>query len=82
MNKHIVRLTETERAYLEGIVKKLSGGSEKVKRAHLLLKADADGPKWPDKKIAEAFSCRRQTVESLRQRLVTEGFDPDFPDGY
>ena len=24
---------------------------------------------------AEAFSCRTQTVESLRQRLVTEGFD-------
>ena len=28
-----------------------------------------------DKRIAEAFSCRTKTVENIRQRLVTEGFD-------
>ena len=26
-------------------------------------------------RIAEAFNCRRQTVEKLRQRVVTEGFE-------
>ena len=41
----------------------------------ILLKADADGPAWPDAKIAEAFDCRVQTVEALRKRLVTEGFE-------
>jgi 5-methylcytosine-specific restriction endonuclease McrA len=41
----------------------------------VLLKADADGPNWTDKKIAEAFSCRTKTVENIRQRLVTRGFD-------
>ena len=40
----------------------------------ILLKADADGPNWTDARIAEAFHCRVQTIENLRKRLVTEGF--------
>ena len=39
-----------------------------------MLKADADGPAWTDAKICEAFGCRVQTVEGIRQRFVTEGF--------
>lgn len=73
--KYIVRLSDEERGACREIVKRLKGSSEKVKRAQILLKADADGPAWPDAKIAEAFDCRVQTVESLRKRLVTEGFD-------
>ena len=57
------------------MVKKLKGTSQKVRRAQILLKADADGPNWTDKKIAEAFSCRTKTVENIRQRLVTDGFE-------
>jgi len=41
----------------------------------MLLKADADGPAWIDAKIAEAFNARVQTVENLRKRLVTDGFE-------
>lgn len=73
--KYIVRLTEQERNQLQDVVRKLKGTSQKVKRAQILLKADADGPDWTDRKIAEAFDCRAQTVESLRQRLVERGFD-------
>ena len=73
--KYIVRLADEERETLRSVVKKLSGSSQKVRRAQVLLKADADGPNWTDKRIAEAFSCRTKTVENLRQRLVTEGFD-------
>jgi len=73
--KYIVRLTEEERETLRSIVKKLKGSSEKVRRAQVLLKADADGPNWTDARIAEAFSCRTKTVENIRQRLVHEGFD-------
>jgi hypothetical protein len=40
-----------------------------------LLKADVDDPAWTDERIAEAFGCRRQTVECIRQRLVAEGFE-------
>ena len=49
--------------------------SQKVRRARILLKADAGGPNWADKKIAEAFDCTRQAVECIRERLVTEGFE-------
>ena len=73
--KYIVRLADQERNVLRDVVKKLKGSSQKVRRAQVLLKADADGPNWTDKKIAEAFSCRTKTVENIRQRLVTEGFE-------
>jgi hypothetical protein len=53
----------------------LKGSSQKVRRAQILLKADVRGPNWTDAKIADAFGCRVQTVENLRKRLVTEGFD-------
>ena len=73
--KYIVRLTDEERNILRSVVKKLKGSSQKVRRAQMLLKADADGPNWPDRQIAEAFSCRTKTVENVRQKFVTEGFD-------
>lgn len=73
--KYIVRLTDEEWLVLRSVVKKLSGSSQKVRRAQVMLKADADGPNWTDKRIAEAYSCRIKTVENIRQRLVTEGFD-------
>ena len=72
--KYIVRLSKQERNTLREVIKKLKGGSEKVRRAQILLKADADGPAWSDSRIAEAFNCRRQTVESIRQRFVECGF--------
>ena len=72
--KYIVRLSKQERNTLRDVIKKLKGGSEKVRRAQILLKADADGPAWSDSRIAEAFGCRRQTVEMIRQRFVECGF--------
>jgi len=73
--KYIVRLTEEEKTLLEDVVKKLKGSSQKVIRAQILLKADANGPNWTDERIVEAFGCRRQTVEGVRERLVMEGFE-------
>ena len=73
--KYVVRLTDAEREHLWVVVKKLNGSSQKVRRAQILLKADADGPGWPDRQIAEAFGCRRRTVENVRQHLVERGFE-------
>ena len=73
--KYIVRLSDEERGICQQVIKKLKGSSQKVRRAQILLKADADGPGWPDAKIAEAFNCRVQTIETVRKRLVTEGFE-------
>ncbi len=72
--KYIVRLSRKERHILREILKKLKGSSQKVRRAQMLLKADAAGPAWTDAKIAQAFDCRTRTVEKLRERLVTAGF--------
>ena len=44
IKKYIVRLSDQERGVCRDIVKRLKGTSEKVKRAQILLKADADGP--------------------------------------
>ena len=73
--KFIVRLSDEERGVCQEIIKNLKGSSQKFRRAQILLKADADGPGWPDVRIADAFNCRVQTIENLRKRLVTEGFD-------
>lgn len=72
--KYIVRLSDEERQELQTIIKKLSGTSQKVRRAQILLKADADGPSWTDARIADAFNCRTKTIENMRLRLVENGF--------
>ena len=73
--KYIVRLTAQEREICQQTVRKLNGSSEKVRRAQILLKADADGPGWTDQQIAYAISCRTKTVENIRERCVLEGFE-------
>ncbi|MEM6406116.1 MAG: helix-turn-helix domain-containing protein [Pseudomonadota bacterium] len=73
--KYIVRLTEEERKILDDVIKRLKGSSQKVLRAQILRQADADGPGWTDQLIAEAYHCRTQTVEKIRQRFVQQGFE-------
>ena len=73
--KYIVRLSDDERDVCQEIIKKLKGSSQKFRRAQMLLKADADGPGWPDVRIADAFNCRAPTIENLRKRLATESFE-------
>lgn len=72
--KYIVRLTDQERHTLSTVVKKFKGSSQKVRRAQIMLKADASGPAWSDVRIAEAFGCRVSTIEKIRQRFVKSGF--------
>ena len=75
LKKYIVRLTDEERETLKQVVDKFKGSSQKVRRAQVLLKADAEGPGWTDARIADAFGCRTKTVENIRERLVSEGFE-------
>ena len=76
--KYIVRLSQDERKVCTDVVKNLKGTSQKVRRAQILLKADADGPAWVDQKICEALDCRVQTVENIRKQFVLEGFEADL----
>ena len=71
--KYVVRLSEDERESLQEIISGQRVAADKVLRARMLLKADVDGPAWPDPHIAEAFEVGESTVHRLRQRLVEEG---------
>ena len=73
--KYIVRLTDEERAICEATIATETGKSQKLRRATILLKADADGPAWDDAKIGEAVGCRTRTVENVRQAFVLDGFE-------
>lgn len=73
--KYIVRLPDKERKGLEKLIAKGKTAAYRIRHAHILLKADADGPAWPDSRIAEAFSCHSRTVEGIRKRLVEQGLD-------
>lgn len=73
--KYVVRLSDAEHQVCEGLIRSLKGGSQKSRRAQILLKANVDGPAWTDERISEAIGCRVQTVESVRKRFVMEGFE-------
>ena len=73
--KFVVHLTDEERQAASRVVRRLEGSPQKVRRAQILLKADALGPSWTDKRIAEAYSCSTQTVENVRRRLHEVGFE-------
>ena len=73
--KYVVRLTDEERAVCEATIAAETGKSQKLRRATILLKADADGPAWGDAKISEAVGCRTRTVENVRQAFVLDGFE-------
>lgn len=73
--KYIVRLSPEEKSTCEDVVKRLKGSRQKVMRAQILLKADINGSNWTDARISESFGCSRRTVELVRERLVTEGFE-------
>lgn len=72
---YVVRLSDEEREQLAEVVRKFKGSSQKVRRAQVLLKADADGPGWTDQQIVDAYGCRRQTVENIRRNLCERGFE-------
>jgi hypothetical protein len=73
--KYVVRLTTEERGILRTMVTKGKVAAYRIKHANILLAADADGPCWPDWRIAEAFSCHPRSVENVRRRFVLEGLD-------
>ena len=75
--KYIVRLSASEREALEGLVNKGKVAAAKRKRAHILLKADAnaEGPVWTDEQIAEALDVSVATIHRTRQAYVAQGLE-------
>jgi transposase len=75
-DKVAVRLTLQQREVLEKLVHTGNHAAATRRRAHILLKTDADGPDaWSDQKIADALDVCGATVAKVRQQFVAEGLD-------
>jgi hypothetical protein len=73
--KHLVELSEGERAYLVEYISSGEGKARSLARARILLKADASprGPGWADADIAEAIEVSVPTVERARRDFAERG---------
>jgi Homeodomain-like domain len=75
-SKVAIRLTADQRQVLERLVHTGAHPAHAVRRARILLKADAYGPDaWTDERIAQALDSNRLTVSRVRQQFATEGRD-------
>ena len=75
MEKYRVTLTEEEREQLEHTVSVGKAAARKLAHARILLLADTTRSKaHRDEDIVTALGTSLRTVERVRQRLVTEGF--------
>lgn len=73
--RYSVRLSEEEQQYLKELVSRGKTVAYKIKHANILLNIDINGLGWTDEEAATAFSCHRNTVANLRQRLVEQGLE-------
>ena len=73
----MVTLTEHERAALGQRVSAGRASARELARARILLKADAGPhrPAWTDAAIAQALDVGLSTVERVRKRFASGGFD-------
>ena len=76
--KFFVRLTGDQVSELKEAINKQAGSNQMIRRAHILLAANEDGPNWNDQQIAEAYHCTCRTVENVRKRFVNRGFEATF----
>jgi len=66
---------EKEREFLKDLVSNGKAAAYKIKHANILLNIDVNGQGWTDEEAATTFSCHRNTVANLRQRLVEQGLE-------
>jgi transposase len=74
--KVVVRLNGDQRQTLARLISTGTHPAAQVRRAQILLKADADGPEsWSDRQIGNTLGCSFMTVRRVRQQFVHEGLD-------
>lgn len=73
MDKYRTDLTAEERAELERLVSTGKSAARKLTHARILLQADREGSS--DEEIVSALGTSLRTVERVRKRFVTEGFE-------
>lgn len=72
--RYCVTLTTKERQELQALVSSGKGAARKIKRAQILLSADAKS-KSPDELIARTLGSSTSTVYRTKQRFVKEGLE-------
>ena len=79
---YVVRLEAAERAQLQGLVSKGRGAARHLRRARILLQADAspEGVGWIDQQIAEGLGVSVRNVEMVRKRFVLQGLEACLKD--
>ena len=77
--KYHVKLSESERKQLQGLLAKGKLSVRKVKRAQILLAADGG---IIDEEIAKTLQVHVNTVERIRKRLVEGGLDHALTEDY
>jgi transposase len=76
MEKYRVALTAEERAGLEQLVSGGKSAARKLTHARILLLADEwQGQAYIDTEIGSVLGVSLRTIERVRKRLVTEGFE-------
>lgn len=77
MSKYSVKLNQEQRQELEELVKKGEAPARKIEHAQILLKSDKGewGPRWPDKRIEDAFAVGETLIKRVRKRYVENGLE-------
>ena len=77
VEKYIVKLTEAERTYLQGILNKGKSPAKRLLKARILLKADESelGESWSDGQIIKALDTNETMVWRVRRQFVEEGLE-------
>jgi transposase len=71
-----VGLSDDQRQILSKLIRTGTRPAAQIRRAQILLKADADGPDaWSDRRIGKSIGCSFMTVRRVRQQLVAEGLE-------
>lgn len=75
-DKVLVKLDGQQRDTLDRFVRTGKHPSAAIRRAQILLKADASGPdRWSDIRIGKTLSCSFMTARRVRLQFVAEGLD-------
>ncbi len=79
--KYVVRLHTGQRGWLQAMVREGHVAPAVLKRARVLLMADASaqGPGWSDVRIAGLLGVSESTVHNVRRRFALEGLAAAVP---
>jgi transposase len=77
-SKYPVKLSDSEREYLQGITRRGKSPARMIKRALILRKADEG---LPDSAIAESTDVGASTVARTRKRFALEGLEKALSEG-